>query len=290
MLEISQNNVDFHVGDLYDNLSDHIISREFIRKTLSIHYGYYSKETKTLKDAIFKMNDYVADLLHLNNGTCGNILDAGSGLGGPSIYLAKKYPKNFFTGITISPKQIKYSNMFAKKQNVANTNFLYGDYHKTIFPNHYFDGIFALESCAYATDHDTFLQEMNRVLKPGGRLVIIDGFRTPKKLSSFMKKIYQRYCFGYGNINLGKITDYEEILRENNFSDIIIKDISKNIRRSIIDFALIEFSNILKKINDDIDPKKSNRYLKQLSGNTYWSGLCGICKVISYYSISAVKK
>jgi methylase of polypeptide subunit release factors len=46
------------------------------------------------------------------------ILDAGCGIGGSSIWMAKNF-KNQAIGITISPKQVAYAKKQAKRKNVA---------------------------------------------------------------------------------------------------------------------------------------------------------------------------
>jgi len=48
----------------------------------------------------------------------------------------------------------------------------------TGFSSNKFDAVFSIESFSYAPQKHVFIQEMFRILKPGGLIVIIDGFRT----------------------------------------------------------------------------------------------------------------
>jgi SAM-dependent methyltransferase len=50
---------------------------------------------------------------------------------------------------------------------------------KTSYLNNYFDRIFSLESVIYSPDKKEFVKEMYRILKPNGKIVILDIF--PKK-------------------------------------------------------------------------------------------------------------
>jgi cyclopropane fatty-acyl-phospholipid synthase-like methyltransferase len=164
-------------------------------KTMGIHIGYYEKNIRTIEDAVINMNYFVGKLLNLNilNETkkeC-RVLDAGCGVGGTSIHLAKKYPNIKFKGITISPFQVRLANKFAQDNNVtSNTKFLLRDYLKTEFPNDYFDGISAIESIGHASEKKDFLIEMYRILKTNKKLVIVGFFLIEKPSNYFCKIAY----------------------------------------------------------------------------------------------------
>jgi ubiquinone/menaquinone biosynthesis C-methylase UbiE len=283
------------IGDFYNQWSEQISKNDFIKKTLAHHYGYHTKGIRTLKDALINMNEYVAELLQLENKKDIKILDAGCGIGGTSIYFSKKYPDVSFMGITIASHQVKLAKKFAEAQNISNAKFIYGNYLNTEFKNNTFDGIFALESSQYATNHKAFLDEMYRILKPGGRFVVVDGFRTPRPLNPIMKKIYQRFCYDFGYVNLAIISEYKRYLEEKGFTEIFIKDISKNVQLSVFLIGVVtlpdfSFKIFKKKIFPLIDNNQNNDFSYQFHGNTIWAGICGLCKVIRYYGIYSVKK
>jgi tocopherol O-methyltransferase len=55
-------------------------------KTLAIHFGYYEKGIRSHTEAVLHMNDVTWQLLRLNGDKPCQILDAGCGVGGTSIY------------------------------------------------------------------------------------------------------------------------------------------------------------------------------------------------------------
>src|SRR3989338_3874518 len=72
-------------------------------KSYAMHYGYWEKDTKTLDEALLNTNRFMAKIGKINAKM--KILDAGCGVGGSSIWLAKNYGAEV-TGITISDKGV----------------------------------------------------------------------------------------------------------------------------------------------------------------------------------------
>ena len=100
--------------DYYEKYIDDQYKLLNLEETMGIHYGYQENGVRTYEEAVLNMNYHVGNLMDLNilneqPNKC-NILDAGCGVGGTSITLAKKYPNINFTGITISPQQIEIAN------------------------------------------------------------------------------------------------------------------------------------------------------------------------------------
>ena len=72
-----------------------------------------------------------------------------------------------------------------------------GDYEDTILPAGSFDGAYALESTCHwhGADKSALLSEAHRLLRPGGRLVVADGFLSDGRFASVVQqRIYRRLC------------------------------------------------------------------------------------------------
>jgi tocopherol O-methyltransferase len=209
-------------------------------KTLAIHFGYYDKGIHSHTDAVLHMNDITWQHLKFNAETPYQILDAGCGVGGTSIYLAQKYPRVSFTGINIVPAHVTMAERFAHKRKVAaNTRFLLQNYCQTTFPDNFFDGIIALESVNYAHKDEDLITELYRVLKSGGRIAILDGFRTGKPIPPFLKNIYKFWLDGRALIDLESINDFTAYMRKQGFRDVTVRDISSHVISSYFFGVLI---------------------------------------------------
>jgi len=231
-------------------------------------------------------------MLRLDGTRPLQILDAGCGVGGTSIYLAKKYPRVTFTGISIAPSEVQFATELAAQNKVTeNTRFLRNNYCNTKFPDGFFDGIIALESINYAQDTRGFFQEMYRVLKPGGRLVLLDGFRTQKHLSPMMQKAYHHWLSGRAIDDLVSINDCVMLMAEQKFQQIAAIDISSHTAASEIRGVVIGlpffFSVLVKSIVSLNRYKRSddNFYM----GVSFCGGLLVVSRRTKYYAVTAKK-
>lgn len=261
--------------------------------TLGIHLGYYEKGIKTHQQSMYHMNDFTWSQLHLDGTTLAQVLDVGCGVGGTSIYLAKKYPQVYFTGINITPVHIEMAKQFAMQRQVtANTQFLEKNFTDTQFPDNFFDGIFALESTNYASDITAYLKEMYRVLKPGRRFVILDGFLNGAPLNSFLQKIYTIWLRGRALRSLEDINDLKKTMLEQGFKDIQVVNINSHVARSSLRASIIGipfFFSALLKIIFTLNHYKKEEAYDYFMGISFLSSLLALNKFTGYYTVIGTK-
>lgn len=290
--------VEKKVRDYYENIWSSPIQIEGRDEDpfLGFHFGFYENGIKNWKEAAINMNDYVGRLLKLDNNKNIEILDVGCGIGSTSIYLAMKYPKIKFTGITLAPSEIEFTKKSQREKQVKNTKFFLENYLNTTFHNDNFDGAFAIESFCYAEKKGDFVKEMKRILKSSARIVVLDSFRTDKKLGSFTQKIYESFLSRRAIPNLISITDFKLCLEKEGFKEINILDLTKNIGivnyflqvnfpKFFLNFFLLQFKRIFK--SRTYKPKEGTEYIV---GALVPEILLGITKKTKYYSITAVKE
>lgn len=142
-----------------------------------IHLGYYTDAELAAgykkKDFIQAKYDFIDEQLKWSGAPSDikSVLDVGCGIGGTSRYLAKKFPEATVTGISISDAQIARATKLASAQGVLNAKFELKDALKMDFPDNSFDLVWAIESGEHMPDKKRYVEEMARVLKPGGTLV-----------------------------------------------------------------------------------------------------------------------
>lgn len=105
------------------------------------------------------------------------ILDVGSGPGTITIDLAKNYvPKGKVLGVENVDNPLMASRASAIEQGVENVEFQVADVHKLPFADDTFDVAFAHQVLQHLPDPVKALQEMRRVVKPGGIVAVRDNY------------------------------------------------------------------------------------------------------------------
>ncbi|CAN0073271.1 unnamed protein product, partial [Phaeothamnion confervicola] len=131
------------------------------------------------KDIIQAKYDFIDRMMEFGHVTASTVaapktvLDVGCGIGGTSRYLAKQLGSGAqVTGITLSQAQVKRGTELAKEQGLPNAKFQVMDALNMGFPDNSFDLVWACESGEHMPDKKRYIEEMVRVLKPGGRFVM----------------------------------------------------------------------------------------------------------------------
>jgi len=199
-------------------------------KSRSLHYGYWDASTKNFHEALLNINKIIAQ--HAKITKNHHALDAGCGVGGSAIWMAKNIGCKV-TGISLSERQITLANASAKKENVDQlVTFLQKDYTATGFDDNTFDVIWAIESVCYVTDKSEFLNEAHRILKPGGRLVVVDIYKKDNIEGKDAQQM-QRLAHGWAIEEHTTKEKFEQQLSETGFRVIDIEDASEAIMRSV---------------------------------------------------------
>lgn len=193
----------------------------------AMHAGYWDNQTRSLRDALRRENEVLAEMAEIRSEDC--VLDAGCGVGGSAIFLAKTYHCQV-VGITLSTEQAKTATQKAIEAGVEDkVSFKIMDYTCTNFPSQTFDVIWGIESVCHANDKQLFIKEAARLLKPKGRLIIADGFAKQLPTTPYEQLQMERWLKGWGVQALDQVQTFEAGLKREDFKDIHFLDITKNI-------------------------------------------------------------
>ncbi|MFT3902893.1 MAG: bifunctional demethylmenaquinone methyltransferase/2-methoxy-6-polyprenyl-1,4-benzoquinol methylase UbiE [Niabella sp.] len=118
------------------------------------------------------------------------VLDVATGTGDMAIMAAKMLDLEKITGIDISTQMLEVGIKKVNKEGLQNKiELLKGDSENIPFADARFDAAMAAFGVRNFENLEKGLSEMHRVLKPGGKLLIIE-FSKPK---SFFKVLYKLY-------------------------------------------------------------------------------------------------
>jgi tocopherol O-methyltransferase len=193
------------VRDFYDRVSPYFQSLWGEH----IHHGYWIQGDESKERAQIQLVEYLAEAAGIAPGS--SILDVGCGLGGSSIYLAKRYNATA-TGITISPIQVEMANQAARKQGLR-ADFLLMDAEDMHF-DHGFDVVWSIEAISHAEDLGRLFASAARLLKPGGTMAILDWFKKDN-LSAREHEKFLRPVEAGMLAQLHTMGEYQSLMRSN---------------------------------------------------------------------------
>ena len=146
---------------------------------------------ETLHPGGFALTKRTAELAQLKKGL--KILDVSSGRGTQSIFYSKEFDVDV-VGIDISEEMVKTATLNAEKAGLDNkVKFKIGDSQLLPFENNVFDVV--INECAVGIPDDSqkVLNEMVRVVKPGGKILIHESIWRIKQSDEEKDEFAERY-------------------------------------------------------------------------------------------------
>lgn len=167
-------------------------------------------------------------------------LEVGSGRGGGSDFTKRNYSPSSMTGLDYSKNAIQFCNSTFSTKGLS---FIQGDAESLPFGNNEFDVIINVESSHCYANMNTFIQEVTRVLKPGGIFLFAD-FRDLEFQKDLEKSLTHSGLEIHSQINISK-----EVLKAlQDFNEEKMKRFSKMfgswLKKPLEEFAGMEGSTM----------------------------------------------
>jgi len=165
-------------------------------EVIFMNYGYSKDNHKIKLDESDEKNRYSAQLYNLVATGADiegkDILEVGCGRGGGLSYIYRYLLPSAATGVDLNKKAIEFCKKHYSKEKIT---FLQANAQNLNFKNNAFDVVINIESSHRYSQMDIFLDEVYRVLKPGGFFLFADfrnqvelkELNTQLKNSSFMR-------------------------------------------------------------------------------------------------------
>jgi len=205
----------------------------------NMHFGFFRWGINPLDREVMldQMNQEIQHRLHLTSDSTARVLDMGCGLGATLRSFARRLPQADLNGITFVPWQLEQGrelNRSCPEGQQLTLNLC--DYEHTQQPSESFDAVYALESSCYArgANKSALLKEAHRLLRPGGRIVVADGFLGPGKLRGMQKSLYRRLCECWVIDTLDEIEPFTRELERLGFRDILVERTQARVTPSVL--------------------------------------------------------
>lgn len=194
---------------------------------LGLHCGYHDRRHRRHDQAVENMNRVLARFSGVAAGQ--HVLDAGCGIGGSAIWLARHAGARV-TGVNISPLHLALAAGEVERRRLADrVTFRLADFCRTGLADQSFDLVWMLESACYAADKRALLAEAWRLLRPGGRLVVADGFLARDELTVRQQRLVRRWRDGWAVPNVVSVGWFARCLVDTGFHPVDFRDVTRHV-------------------------------------------------------------
>lgn len=148
-----------------------------------VHWGYWKSPTAAdgstadFVSAAEEMARRVTEAARIEDGH--SVLDAGCGFGGTLASINSRFASMNLVGVNIDARQVKRACSTVTARSANQIAFLHADALSIPVESGRFDAVLSVESICHFRSRKTFFREAHRILKPFGRLVVVDFVPAP---------------------------------------------------------------------------------------------------------------
>jgi len=173
------------IRNYYDENTRLFLAFNNSKQAQNIHRSLWTDDAQTLEEALNVTNERIRAEIESVAPTGARIADLGCGVGAGLFYIVPrlKEPASAL-GMTLSPVQVHLANQFAKLNELGNQIlFAEGDFTHVPLKSEALDAIYSVEAVVHAQEPERYFQEASRLLRRGGKLIIVDDYQAARSLS-----------------------------------------------------------------------------------------------------------
>jgi 27-O-demethylrifamycin SV methyltransferase len=228
----------------------------------NFHWGYFESEDTDFKQAGDALIDKLAELVSFTKKS--DVLDIGCGIGGPALYLHKKFECQV-TGISTSIKGVKIAADSCKARGYEEkVRFQFANALDNGFPDNAFDIVWMMESSHLMSDKKKVFEENFRVLKQGGVMLVCDNMVQRKLCEKELVRYYKELSVlqsVFGKMKHETLEFYMKTAQDAGFTDIQTIDIGPETYPSIHHFKRGVKNNSIR-LRKDLSHSKYENFVR----------------------------
>ncbi len=191
-----------------------------------IHVGLYEDDQEPIADASRRTVAHMADLLGELTPE-HKIIDLGAGYGGTARYLAQTFGCPV-AALNLSEVENERDREMNKAVNLDNLiEVLDASFEEIPYPDNHFDVVWSQDSFLHSGNREKVVEEVARVLKPGGVFIFTDPMQTDDCPEGVLQPILDRIHLE----TLGSPKFYRETAKKYGLEEIGFEDHSHQLPR-----------------------------------------------------------
>lgn len=190
-----------------------------------IHIGIYDDLSISIPDASHKTVALMgSELTGIDENT--RVIDLGAGYGGSARYLARTFGCKVVC-LNLSERQNDRNRMLNKEQGLEDkVSVVYGSFEDIPEDDASFDLAWSQDAFLHSGQRRRVLEEINRILKPGGGLIFTDPMQADNCPPDVLKPVYDRLELD----TIGSFAWYREQLADLGFEEIRCTSMVQHLR------------------------------------------------------------
>ena len=187
------------VRTYYDENTNLFLKFSGHKKAQNIHRSLWTNGIKTLDDALNYSNSLILKEIESVQPNSAHIADLGCGVGASLFYI---YPRLQSPapalGLTLSPVQARLAQESANQLGLQDQiKFTEGDFTSVPLPSRSLDAVYSVEAVCHAVDPEKYFKEAGRLLRKGGKLILVDDYQATRPFNPSEQKWLDAYIKGW---------------------------------------------------------------------------------------------
>jgi tocopherol O-methyltransferase len=220
------------VKTYYDQNTNFFLKFNNSKKAQNIHRSLWKDGIDNLEDALNFSNSLILKEIESLNISSPRIADLGCGVGASLFYIYPRLqnPKPAL-GLTLSPVQAKLAKDSAQELNLQNQIlFTEGDFTSVPLANKSLDAIYSVEAVCHAVEPEKYLREASRLLRKGGKLILVDDYVANRPFTKNESKWLNAYIEGWYVPGVRTVDQTVEFANKNNLRLIKNEELTPYLR------------------------------------------------------------
>ncbi len=225
-----------------------------------LHIGLYQSEDEDIFTASRRTVQRMAELASLDSSK--KLLDLGGGYGGSCRYLAKTFGCSC-VNVNISETENERGRKMNEEQGLADlVEIVDGDFENVPCEDNSFDVVWSQDAFLHSGDRRKVMEEVSRVLKPGGQFVFTDPMMADDCPKDVLQPILDRIHLD----TMGSPGFYRETLKNLGFEEVTFDDHTEQLPR--------HYGRVYKELEsreDEVSKVVSQDYIERMKkGLQHW--------------------